>query len=113
MWFTYGHSDSDTTVGGIEACSIVDGLGFVQLFHCPHYDKNNRADDFNEKILVTGDVGLAMDDNCAIEIEDDRYRIVKGDEHARAFKLYVNKGEVVKEELECSRSFKALKTLLN
>ena len=99
-WFESGHSDSDTYESG-EKCPYikVKGLGLLPFIHCPHYDEDDRADDFDQMINETNEIGIAIENNCAIEIYDDMYRILKSNKNARAFKVYKSNSRIVKEEI--------------
>lgn len=113
-WFKKGHSDSNSFSGDSNwSYVIVDGLGLIDAVNCPHYDEDTREDDFNEKILKYNEVGIAMDNNCAIEFKDDYYRIHKSDSKAKAYKLYKKDNKVIREELLNTLEYKPIKELLN
>ena len=48
---------------------------------------------------------MALDDYAAVEILDDKFRIITAKPFARAFKVYKNKGKVVYEKLPRNRFF--------
>lgn len=110
-WFDKGHSDSDTYVAGKKMpYSMVDGLGIIPLIHCPHHDEDNRAEDFDEKMYDLEGVGLALENNCAIEIMDDSFRILTSNEHAKAYKVMMRDGKLIKETLD-NESYEDIKLL--
>jgi len=79
------------------------------FIHCPHYDEDDRAEEFDKMINETNEIGIAIENNCAIEIYDDMYRILKSNKNARAFKVYKADDCILKEELEQG----SMKSLLN
>ncbi len=38
-WFTQGNSDSEIIAGTSDKLIKIDGLGFIDAFHCPHYNE--------------------------------------------------------------------------
>jgi dipeptidase E len=82
----------------------VRGLGLIKGIHCPHYNSMTRGvprrKDFREMIRKTGGMGIAIENNCAIEYIDGRfYRVISSKSHSRAYKIYKSGGEVVAERI--------------
>ena len=104
-WFDSGHSDSMSFYKPQDWNYInVKGLGLVKGIHCPHYNGMTRGvprrKDFRDMIRKIGGVGIALEDNCAIEFIDGRYyRVIRSKESARAYKLYRAGGEVIVEQI--------------
>ena len=106
-WFKYGHSDSLSFSGKDDWDYIkIDGLGFIDAFHCPHYDEDNRAEDFSEMVRKSNEIGIAIENNCAIEFIDDTYKVISSEENANAYKIYEQNGEVICETIEEEKEFK-------
>lgn len=102
-WFNEGYSDSDTiSAGEKKTYSIVKALGFIPLIYCPHYFEEDRELNFDRMILEHNKLGLAATDNCAIDIKNDQFRIVKSKDDAKAFKIYKKDNELIKKELNNS-----------
>lgn len=99
-WFRYGHSDSERFDGqdGWEYI-LVDGLGFINAAFCPHYNEEGR-NGFDKMISKIDLNGVAIDNNCAIFIEDDKFKIIKGNEKANAYLLKSKCGEIDKSCLD-------------
>jgi dipeptidase E len=112
-WFLYGHSDSMFYYHPQQDWDYirVRGLGLVPLTLCPHYDGEKRDHSFQQMIKKNGHVGVALDDNCALEIEDDQYRILTSQESAQAYKVIRKKGKVYQEAIPQSKHFRSLKEL--
>lgn len=99
-WFRYGHSDSYTYRTGVQQSYFkIEGLGLAEGIHCPHYTEEGREHDFETMVAESDDIGIAADDNCAIEFNGSRFRILKSHPAAKAYKIYRHEKEIVKEEL--------------
>ena len=99
-WFKYGHSDSRSFSSNVEWNYIrVSGLGFVNAIYCPHYHSENREDAFSQMIAKRGGIGIACDNNAAIEIIGDHYRVLTSTPHAKAYKLFKRNRRVIVVEL--------------
>ena len=112
-WFKYGHSDSRAFSGNSEWNYIrVTGLGFVNAVYCPHYHFEKREAGFSEMIAKRGGIGIACDNNAAIEIVADHYRILTSAPNAKAYKLFKRDGHAVISELSQKEEYTPLASLL-
>ena len=115
--FDSGHSDSMSFYNPQKWKYInVKGLGLIPGIHCPHYNGMTRGvprrRDFRDMIRKTGGVGIAMENNCAIEFIDGRfYRVVTSNKNARVYKVYKNGGEVVSERIRQQRRLAPIESL--
>ena len=79
-WFEAGLSDSDKLDGKPDWKPVwVSGLGFIPLLHSPHLDSEKWREEELANCLKTGELKkpvLALEDNCAIEIVGNEYRIL-------------------------------------
>jgi len=104
-WFNSGHSDSMSFYNPRDWNYInVKGLGFIHGVHCPHYNSRTRGiprrKAFREMIRGIGGIGIAIENNCAMEFIDDRfYRVITSKSYARAYRLYKSDGDVVAEQI--------------
>jgi len=104
-WFDSGHSDSMSFYNPRKWKYInVIGLGLIGGIHCPHYNGRTmgvpRRKHFRDMIRKTGGVGIALENNCAIEFIDGRfYRVISSKSNARAYRVYKSGGEVVAEQI--------------
>lgn len=100
-WFDSGHSDSMSFYNPRKWKYInVKGLGLVKGIHCPHYNSRTigvpRRKHFRDMIRKTGGIGIAIENNCAVEFIDGKfYRVIKSRPYAHAFRVTKNHGEVV------------------
>jgi dipeptidase E len=104
-WFESGHSDSMSFYNPRKWKYInVKGLGLVKGIHCPHYNSRTigvpRRKHFRDMICKIGGVGIAIENNCAIEFIDGRfYKVINSKPHAHAFRVTKNRGKVTAERI--------------
>ncbi len=103
-WFRYAFSDS-RKISNPEAPYIaVRCLDFIDATVCPHFRSRKglnklRFREFPKFMKARGGLGIALDDCCALEIIDDKYRIISARKNARAYKIYKRQGKLVMELL--------------
>lgn len=115
-WFNYGLSDSmkftskDSDFNFIK----VKGLGIISALHCPHYDiEVNRKEGLKKIMRKTPKiVAIALDNCSALEIVDDKYKIITSKSTAKAYKMYWKNNEFFEEEIERVEEYRNLKELL-
>lgn len=115
-WFDSGHSDSMSFYNPKKWKYIkVSGLGFVKGIHCPHYDNETlgvpRKTHFSNMIQKIGGMGIAIDENCAIEFLDDKYRVITSKKSAKAFRVYKKDGKVISKRIEQTDQLMPIATL--
>ncbi|MDA3733718.1 Type 1 glutamine amidotransferase-like domain-containing protein [Niameybacter massiliensis] len=111
-WFSYGQSeveyeDSEDGYKYIE----LEGLGILNAFHCPHFEEGRRSVEFSKMIKVSNRVGITLENNCAIVIGDGKYRIITSQENKKAYKIYLQDGECIQEEIQQVDQFKSIEEL--
>ncbi len=82
----------------------VKGLGLIHGIACPHYNGMTRGvprrKHFRKMIEKMGGVGIALENNCAIEFVDGQfYKGIRSKTSARAYKLYKSGGDVVVKQI--------------
>ncbi len=104
-WFDSGHSDSMSFYNPREWKYInVRGLGLIKGIHCPHYNSMTRGvprrKHFRHMIRKTGGIGIAIENNCAIEFIDGRfYKVIRSKNYARAYRVYNSGREVISVQI--------------
>ena len=117
-WFSECSSDSLQILHGPDAPLIgMECLGFVDGFFVPHCDEPGRYESVREILKDKNIVGLSMSNGAALEVIDDKYRVITGDTSAKGFdayglKTYWKNGEYIEEKIEVSKEFKNFDELL-
>ena len=116
-WFNYGHSDSMSFYSPDDWRYIcVKGMGLIDATGCPHYDGDTagvkRRDEFQEMVKRRRDVGIAIDNHCALEVVDGRYRVVTSRAGAGAYRVHSRRGEVISVPIQQSSELSPLSDLL-
>ncbi len=104
-WFESGHSDSMAFYNPKKWGYInVRGLGLIKGVHCPHYNSKTlripRKKHFHDMISMIGGFGIAIENNCAIEFIDGKYKIITSKSQAGAYKVFKKQGKVVSKKIE-------------
>ncbi|WP_128100894.1 Type 1 glutamine amidotransferase-like domain-containing protein [Paenibacillus sp. DCT19] len=99
-WFLEGHSNSsiETNRDGWWDREQVIGLGLIPANHCPHYNEVGH-ETFDDNMLDKEVPGIALQNNVAIVIDGDMYKIVKSDIESKAYVLKKCNGTMNKTEL--------------
>ncbi len=112
-WFRYASSDSRKFANPNAGLIKIRGLNFFNALCCTHYNtEEDRKPHVKAVMKKTAGVALAIDDCCAIEILNDKYRVIDSKEDANAYKVYWRKGEFYEEIIEKKKEFSLLEYLL-
>lgn len=113
-WFDYGNSDSRKFTCGSNKLIKVRGLGLINALNCPHYDvEKHRQVDLKRMMKNTFKiVAIALENCTALEVIDNKYRLIKSKEKAKAYKIYWKNNKYHKEEIICKSTFSDLDELL-
>lgn len=117
-WFDSGHSDSMSFYNPRKWKYInVRGLGLINGIHCPHYNSMTRGiprrKHFRDMIRKTGGIGIAIENNCAIEFLDGRfYRVISSKSYSRAYRVCKVGGEVVAEQIREQKQLAPVESLV-
>lgn len=114
-WFRFGNSDSRKFTSGTNKLIKVTGLGLINALNCPHYDEEeHRQNDLKRMMKTTKKiVSIALENCCAIEIIDNKFRIIKSKPGAKAYKIYWKGRKYFKEEIISKKEFECLDTIIN
>ena len=113
-WCRYGISDSRRFKNPNAPLFRVSGLGFVNVLYCPHYDTEpHRKAGLKDMMKKTPGVSVALENCCALEIIDDKYRIINSKKTARAHRIYWKKGRAYEEIIKLDEEMKPLLEVLN
>ena len=114
-WFNSGFTD-DPKLADVEVNRIY-ALGFVDAYFSPHCQKEVKMDRVRKSLKHIDKVGISLSNCTAIEIVDDKYRIIKTKPIEEAFepfayKTYWRNDEMFEDEITNTQDFKPLNDLL-
>ena len=113
-WFSYGHSDSMSFYNPEDWDYVrVTGLGLVNMIFCPHLDAEKRLQNFQEMVAKHKEIGIGLDNDVAIEIVGERFRIITARDGAGGYKVFKHRGKIVTEPLRRNSEFEPLANLLS
>jgi len=112
-WFKWGNSDSKKFNDSEASLIKVSGLNLINALHCPHYDiEKDRKSGLKDMMKKTSGIAIAIDNCCAIEIIDDKYKIISSKPSANAYKIYWKKDNYFEDIIKKENNLKSLKDLL-
>ncbi|MDO8460161.1 MAG: Type 1 glutamine amidotransferase-like domain-containing protein [Nanoarchaeota archaeon] len=113
-WFRYGCSDSRRFSNPEDASFMkVKGLNLVNLTVSPHHIREKNRDKGLVKLMQkTSGVGIALDDNCALEIVDGNYRMLSSKNGAGAKKIYYSGGKPYSKKIDITEKYSLLSDLM-
>ncbi len=111
-WFKYACSDSRIMNNPNADYIRVAGLGFIDLTLCPHFDfEPTRKAGLKKLMSKTPGVAIALDNCTALEIIDDKYRIITSKKSANGFITYWKNNEYI-QKIISKNVFQNLKELI-
>ncbi len=114
-WFRHGVSDSRRFMkSGQTEYSLmrVSALGFLPFMVSPHHvrEKKLRDSGIREIMKRTSGIGLALDDNTALVVQNDGYEVLKSKEGVDIEKVFQKNGKIEKKSLKESGTLKDLQS---
>lgn len=91
----------------------VKALGFTPGHFTPHGEKEGREESLKEILKTSNEVGFLVSRCAALEIVDDKYKVVKSKDIAFAKRAYWKKDKFYIEDIEPSKELKPLEKILN
>lgn len=86
MLSKYGYSDSLKLRDESDKYDFVEGLGFIDIVFCPHYKEDSeKGKELKEDLKLKNNKVVALEDNCALKIFNNKYEIIKEKEEKNAF----------------------------
>lgn len=115
-WFTYGNTLDPRMIDA--ECNKIYGLGFIDAYISPHCQKEGKRESEIRSLKYINKIGLSVSNCAAIEIIDDKYRIIKSKPIEDVFEPYVLKTfwkneEMFEEEISNIQEFKPISDLLS
>lgn len=111
--FKHWNSDSRKFTCNSTQLIKVTWLWFINALHCPHYNvEEHRPEDLKRMTKKYPWVSIAIDNCCAMQVQDDNYRIISSKKWANAYKIYRKWGKYFKEIIPEIEKYQLLKDLL-
>lgn len=115
-WFKYGHSDSRSFSENPGWKYIrVSGIGLIDGIHCPHFNsatgRKKRKNSFKEFMKKYPDMGIGIDEHCAIEFVDGRYKLIPIRSGSHAYKIFKQNGKVNIEKIHIRKKYSKIEEL--
>ncbi len=106
-WFRYGSSDSRRFMKNgksVESLMRVSALGLLPFTVSPHHirEKKLRDPGIKEMMLRTPGIALALDDNSAILVQNDRFEILRSKPGVKIKKVFKRNGKIESKPLKDS-----------
>ena len=98
-WFKAGLSDSRKMNNPKAPYIKVNCLGFIPFLHCPHYAEKGRKPGLKKLMKKTSGKALALDNCAAMEIIDNKFRIISSKKNACGYFVYYSKGKFFHEKI--------------
>jgi dipeptidase E len=102
----------DFQIDGFNNYIEVECLKFLKLLIYPHYNLEGYSEKLDAMIKTYDLVGIAFDNNCAIEFVDESYRIISTNDGANAYKVYKNGTKINKEVILRISNFRDINELM-
>lgn len=112
-WFN--SCNSDTVNNSFE---VISCLNWIDIFMTPHCDEKGRYESTKEQLKQNNMIGLMLSNCSAIEILDDKYKIICSEtnrliQKGYAIKCYWSDNTFHEEKLESTNNYQPLSNLLN
>lgn len=112
-WFRWGNSDSRRFTNPNAGLIKVSGLGLINAFHCPHFNfEKDRKPNLKRMMKRTPGIAIAIENCCAIEVIDDKYKIIDSKQLANAYKVYWKGNKYHEERIKKEKKLRLLNDLL-
>ncbi len=112
-WFDGGNSDSRRKNNPRADLIKVQGLGFIKAIFSPHYKSDDSRRAHLKKIMRHDSrVAIAADDYCALEIINNKFRVIRADSKSNIYKVYWKGKKFFHDKLTNEKKYLPLETLL-
>lgn len=110
----YFESDNteDFQIDGFNDFIEVECLSFLDFIICPHYNLEGYSEKMDAMIKKYDVLGIALDNDCAIALVEDSYRIISTNDSVNAYKVYKEGMNLNKQVIHKSINFRKINELL-
>lgn len=112
-WFNSCNSDAENN-----NFEVINCLNWINIFMTPHCDEKGRYESTKEQLKQNNMIGIMLSNCSALEIADDKYKIICSETNSLIQKGYVLKcywknNIFYEERLESTNNYQPLNNLLN
>ncbi len=94
-----GYSDSLRLRGESDKYEFVEGLNFLDISFCPHYELNgDKAVELKNDLMGTDKKVIALENGVALKVVDGSYEIVRSIENTNAYMCFYDKEDTYTEK---------------
>jgi dipeptidase E len=97
---------------GVSDYKKVDCLSFYEFLICPHYNLDGYSEKLDYMIKEYELVGIALDNDCAIEFVGNTYRVIATKDNAYAYKVIKKGTKIIKEIILKDSIFRSMDELV-
>lgn len=108
----FNSCNSDYIIDNNVHFGVVKCLNWVNLFITPHCNEIGRKESSKLQLMDSNLVGIMLSNCSALEIIDDKYRIITSSNDGYAYKTYWYNNKYYEEELQLNGEFKSLNYLI-
>ena len=114
-WFTSCNSDVSSNDKNNFSFESVDCLNWIKSHFTPHCTEKGRYESTKEQLRENDLVGIMLSNGCAIEIKNDKYKLIISDviTDVLALKAYWKNNEYFEEKIDLNDKYMPLKELLS
>ncbi len=93
-WFKYNYE-------------LIEGFDLINAIACVHYNEKSeeKKNDFLKVIKNNNMIGIALDNGTALEIIDNKFKLIKSIENANAYIIKLVNGEIEVEKIESEKAY--------
>jgi len=109
-WFEKGISDTASFSNSTEKWQyiLIDGLGFLPGIHSPHLNEREKESNYQEFTNENNMIFIGIDNNCALLVEKNEYKIYRSDKNRNAYIITTENGIVKKRMIADNGNIKEL-----
>jgi|GEM_PF-166487 len=103
----------DFKIPGFNNYIEVECLSFLNFIICPHYNLTGYSEKLEAMLKGRDVVGIALENNCAIEIIDEEYRIISTKDDANGYIVTENGTNIMKKVIMKDKKYRSINELTN
>lgn len=114
-WGKYYFEDDDTNdfkTQDLNDYMEVECLKLLNFIICPHYNLEGYSEKMEAMIRAHNVVGIGLENDCAIELIDNNYRIITTNDNSNVYKVYKEGTRIQREIIIKDNNFRNINELI-